>query len=256
MLDQVVVDPSVWALRPDFAVLVLHATGVRGGPSDDMSRGLLAAAAAQAVDPATDPHVAAWHDAYRAFGAKPRRIRPSVDALLRRAPAGLPAVNRLVDAYNAVSVRYVLPVGGEDLARYRGAPRLVRATGDEPFDTVAAGTPVTEHPDPGEVVWRDDVGVTCRRWNWRQCVRTRITEETREAVFMLERLEPMPLDRLWAAGDELAELLVAGSPQARITTRLLGPVSAPDRAEAVPAARAGQEASAAVARPGGSGRDA
>ena len=31
------------------------------------------------------PHVAAWREAYRAFGAKPQRTRNSVEALLRRA---------------------------------------------------------------------------------------------------------------------------------------------------------------------------
>jgi DNA/RNA-binding domain of Phe-tRNA-synthetase-like protein len=41
-------------------------------------------------------------------------------------------VNRLTDLYNAVSVLHQIPLGGEDLAGYRGAPRLVRATGQEP----------------------------------------------------------------------------------------------------------------------------
>src|SRR5690606_38751119 len=109
-----------------------------------------------------DPHVLAWREAYRAFGAKPQRTRPSVDALLRRADR-LPAINRVVDAYNAISVEYALPIGGEDLDAYRGTARLVRARGDEPFDTVAGGEPVTEHPGAGEVIWRDDMGVTCRR---------------------------------------------------------------------------------------------
>ena len=65
-------------------------------------------------------------------------------------------MNRLTDLYNAVSVLHQLPVGGEDLLRYTGAPRLARATGEEPFDTVADGVAVTERPRPGEVVWCDD----------------------------------------------------------------------------------------------------
>ena len=98
-----------------------------------------------------------------------------MEALLRRVEGGLPRIDRLTDIYNAISVKHLLPVGGEDLGEYRGPARLVRAAGDEPFDTVRDGQPVTEHPEPGEVVWRDDAGVTCRCWNWRQCVRTRIT---------------------------------------------------------------------------------
>ncbi|MFI6514474.1 B3/4 domain-containing protein [Spirillospora sp. NPDC050679] len=219
MLDQIVVEEPVRALRPDFAVLVMTAEGLANGPSDAASAEWLADAAAKAD--AADPHVESWREAYRAFGAKPNRTRPSVDALLRRADA-LPAINRVVDAYNAVSVEYALPIGGEDMDAYQGAARLVRATGDEPFDVIVSGEPAVEHPDEGEVVWRDDRGVTCRRWNWRQCVRTRITEDTKNGLFLLERLEPYPLERLRAAADDLAGRLRAISPDARIATRLIG----------------------------------
>ena len=129
--------------------------------------------------------MAAWREAYRAFGAKPQRTRNSLEALLRRAASGLPRVNRLTDLYNAVSVLHQLPLGGEDLTRYVGAPRLIRATGTEPFDTAADGAAVIEHPDPGEVVWCDDAGVTCRRWNWRQARRTQLREDTTTALFIL-----------------------------------------------------------------------
>ena len=102
--------------------------------------------------------MAAWRDAYRAYGAKPQRTRNSLEALTRRAPAGLPRVNRLTDLYNALSVLHQIPLGGEDLTRYTGSPRLLRATGEEQFETAADGVPAVEHPDPGEVVWCDDAG--------------------------------------------------------------------------------------------------
>jgi DNA/RNA-binding domain of Phe-tRNA-synthetase-like protein len=216
MLEQIAVDAAVWELRPDFAVLVLTAEGLANGPSDERSTGWLTAAGSGAA--LQDPHVDAWRVAYKAFGARPQRFRPSVDALLKRA-ADLPPINLVVDAYNAVSVEYALPVGGEDLDTYQGAARLIRATGTEPFD-VASGV---EHPEEGEVVWRDDLGVTCRRWNWRQCLRTRITESTKNALFLLERLEPYSLERLDAAGDALAARLRAISPDVRIESRLIEP---------------------------------
>jgi DNA/RNA-binding domain of Phe-tRNA-synthetase-like protein len=99
--------------------------------------------------------------------------------------------------------------------------RLVRAAGDEPFATTAAGEPVVESPEPGEVVWRDDAGVTCRRWNWRQTTRTRLTTSTTRAVFVLDALGPLPDDRLAEAGDALATALVAGSPHATVQTRVV-----------------------------------
>ncbi|MFJ2031456.1 B3/4 domain-containing protein [Streptosporangium sp. NPDC087985] len=218
MIEDIWVDPAVHALRPDFAVLVMGVYGLRNGPTDDRSRAWLAEAADDAVS-TDDPKVEAWREAYRTFGAKPQRTRPSVDALVRRMP--LPEINLVVDTYNAVSVRHGLPIGGEDLGHYEGTARLVRAAGDEPFEIVEKGEPATDHPEIGEVIWRDDRGATCRRWNWRQCVRTRITEETTDALFLLERLAPMSLAELDAAGSELAESLRAITPGIRIESRLV-----------------------------------
>jgi DNA/RNA-binding domain of Phe-tRNA-synthetase-like protein len=226
-LERLSVDDAVHALRPDFAVCAVAVTGAGNAPSDAASEALLRDAetfAAAAAD--LPPHIAAWQDAYRAFGAKPQRTASSVDALWKRARAGgLPRVNWLVDVYNAVSVRHVLPVGGEDLGRYEGDIRLIRAAGGEPFDTVASGEPLVEHPAPGEVVWVDGRGVTCRRWNWRQCTRTRLTGDSHDVLFLLERLAPMPLTALDAAADALIAAVLARYPQAVVERRRLGPVT-------------------------------
>lgn len=142
--------------------------------------------------------------------------------VLRRVAGGLPRVDRITDVYNAVSVRRLIPVGGEDLARYQGPARLVRAVGDESFDTVRGGEPVQEHPVRGEVIWRDDAGVTCRCWNCRQCVRTRITHTTVTALFVLDGLASLGPAGLTAAARDLTETLAAVHPGARFTSRLLG----------------------------------
>ncbi|MGW7513992.1 B3/B4 domain-containing protein [Streptomyces sp. NPDC054796] len=215
------ISPEVAELRPDYRALLITVEGLRPGPGDESSERLLAAAEEGAADPESHPHIAAWHEAFRSFGAKPKRIRPSVDALLRRVPDGLPRVDRLTDIYNAVSVAHVLPLGGEDLDHYTGPLRLVRADGTESFEVTSGGETVVEHPRAGEVVWRDDAGVTCRRWNWRQCVRTRLTHDTTRAVFILDALGPMDDAALTAAGDALTEALVATSPDAVTASRLL-----------------------------------
>jgi DNA/RNA-binding domain of Phe-tRNA-synthetase-like protein len=231
------VDAAVFALRPDYRVLLLAVDGLVPGPGDQDSDALLRAAEAAAREAAGGgpaerlPHVAAWREAYRAFGAKPQRTRNSLEALLRRAPAGLPRVNRLTDLYNAVSVLHQIPVGGEDLTRYAGSPRLTRAAGDEPFDTVADGREVTEYPDPGEVVWRDDAGVTCRRWNWRQGRRTQLREDTTAALFILDALDPVTGDALHAAADDLVTHLTRPGPDVRAARRLLAAGPAPDEGD-------------------------
>lgn len=221
------VDEAVLALRPDYRALLIVVTGVRGGPTDETSDAALRRAEDSArtrlagAPPESLPEIAAWREAFLGFGVKPRIARSSVEALVRRVDAGLPRIDRLTDLYNAISVEHLVPVGGENLDRYAGPPRLVRAVGDEPFDTVADGEPVIVTADPGEVAWRDDVGVTCRRWNWRQCVRTRLDESTSSILFILDGLAPMTTDALENAGAALVDVVTRDTPGASATTRLL-----------------------------------
>lgn len=221
------VDAAVFTLRPDYRALLVAVDGLVPGPSDSTSEALLKAAETAARQALRDrpveqlPHVAAWRETYRAFGAKPQRTRNSLEALLRRAADGLPRVNRLTDIYNAVSVLHQIPLGGEDLTRYSGAPRLLRATGVESFDTVAGGVEVIEHPEPGEVVWCDQVGVTCRRWNWRQARRTQLRAETTTALFILDALDPTTDAALHTAAEDLLTHLTRLGPDVRTASRLI-----------------------------------
>jgi DNA/RNA-binding domain of Phe-tRNA-synthetase-like protein len=228
VLDRATVDGAVFALRPDYRVMLLAVDGIEPGKSDEASEALLreaeaharAALSTQAVTEV--PHVAAWREAYKAFGTKPQRFRNSLEALLRRVEGGLPRVNRLTDIYNAISVIHQVPLGGEDLDRYAGPPRLIRATGDEPFDTTADGEEVVEHPEPGEIVWCDDTGVTCRRWNWRQARRTGLTDTTTTAIFIMDALDPMTGEELIVAADALGSHLARLGPEVRIERRMIG----------------------------------
>lgn len=226
-LGEARVDHAVFELQPDYRAVLVAVAGIVPGPSDDSSEALLQQAEAATREVLDDrpveevPHVAAWRKAYRAFGAKPHRTRNSLEALLRRAPVGLPRVNRLTDIYNAVSVLHQVPLGGEDLARYVGPPRLLRATGSEEFDVLVDGTAATEHPDAGEVVWCDDAGVTCRRWNWRQARRTQLTDATTSALFILDAIDPLDDAALQLATDELITHLVQLGPEVAVARRLI-----------------------------------
>jgi DNA/RNA-binding domain of Phe-tRNA-synthetase-like protein len=210
----VLVDPDVHDRRPDYVALVLVASGLANGPTDAAGDADLAAAEARlraaGLERATDhPHIASWRAAFSAFGAKPSRYPSSAEALMTRVLKGqpLPRVNALVDLYNSVSVRHVVPLGGEDADRLQGRLRLTVAAGDEPFDPRDDGVDV-EHVAPGEIVWRDDHGVTCRRWNWRQGRRTQLTHDTTRAFFVFDRLDGLPLDDLRRAVDDLSERLL------------------------------------------------
>lgn len=170
-----------------------------------------------------DAHLAAWADVFRLFGAKPQRTPCSAEALRKRVirEGSLPSIDPIVDLYNAISIHYAIPVGGENYAAYVGTPRLTIAEGTELFDTIKEGVPSHESPEAGEVIWRDDLGVTCRRWNWRQGVRTRLSADAKQMWFILESLPAMPEEALNEAGDQLIKGLQLMMPGAVIESALI-----------------------------------
>lgn len=219
------IDPEIARLAPGFCALSIV---VEAAPVIDTlvgERALARACAALGSDeaPWALEHLAAWDQVFKGFGAKPARTPCSAQALRKRVlrDGVLPAIDPVVDLYNAISIEYAIPVGGEDLAAYVGTPRLVIADGSECFDTLKEGLPIQEAPAPGEVVWRDDLGVTCRRWNWRQGIRTRLSLSSPRMWFILECLPPMPRMALWEAGDRLIAGLTQMMPGARIEQTLV-----------------------------------
>jgi len=154
------------------------------------------------------PHIAPWREAYRKFGAKPKDHPSSIENLVRRALKGqpLPSINPLVDLYNTVSLRHLVPAGGEDLDRIDGDIRLTIAAADEPA-IFLLGEIEARAPKPGEVIYRDDAGAICRRWNWKEADRTKLTAATRNAVLVIEGLPPVGRDLVARAAEELAALI-------------------------------------------------
>ena len=141
------------------------------------------------------PQISCWRRAYKSFGAND--YRSSVEALLRRAIKGdpLPDINPLVNLYNALSLKYLIPFGGEDLSRVKGDIVLGYAVGDEPC--VLIGESENRPPKPGEIVYKDDAGVLCRHWNWREADRTKLEKSTSRAILVCEDL--------WSGSDELSQ---------------------------------------------------
>jgi DNA/RNA-binding domain of Phe-tRNA-synthetase-like protein len=213
-----------WQLFPDALVGIVIARALDNTADERADiAALLSNAAAKAAglgdDIAAHPAIAPWRQAYQMFGVKPSKYRSSIESLLRSARAQrIRGVNPLVDLYNTISLTHLLPCGGEDLAAVRGDIRLERASGGEHF--VALGAQEAEPPQPGEVIYRDDAGVICRCWNWREADRTKLTPATTDAFLCIEALPPNGEPQLHVACVALAAL-VREKLGARTTVELL-----------------------------------
>lgn len=155
-----------------------------------------------------EPKIESWRKAYSVFGAKPKKYKSSVESLYRMILKGvdLRPINKIVDIYNYISVKHMVPAGGDDAAKVDGDIVLRFAGGDERF--TALNSDETETAKEGEVIYSDDKEVLCRRWNWRECDKTKMTEETRNVVLVVEGLPPVTREELNAALDDLSQMIV------------------------------------------------
>src|SRR3989344_9384289 len=129
-----------------------------------------------------------WREAYSFFGAKPKKYKSSVEALLTRVLENntINSISNLVDAYNYISLKYLLPLGADDLSCVTEDIKLTFADGTEQFQ--ALGTTEIRNPERGEVVYKHKNDILCRRWNWRESDLTKITKETTSAILYCESL--------------------------------------------------------------------
>ncbi len=153
-------------------------------------------------------HIAPWREVYRTFGAKPKKYPYSIENLLRRVAKGdlVRHINKLVDIYNVISLKYLVPVGGEDTDKISGNVLLTFANEKE-NPVVLLGEKEARPPYFGEVIYKDDIGTICRRWNWKEVDRTKLTEDTKNAVIVIEGLPPVD------GGEILTSILDKNNPQ-------------------------------------------
>ncbi len=204
------IEPQFFDRFPNALIGVVVARGIDnssgvGGLSGELSGACDALRASlQGAVVSEHPKIACWREAYRAFGAKPKKYPSSIEAIVRRVLKGndLPAINPLVDVYNLVSLRHLIPVGGEDLDKIVGDLVLRFARDGEP-EAHMLGRPAPEAPSPGELIYADDAGAVCRRWNWRESARTCLSPTTENAILVVEALPPTTGAELDAAIVEL-----------------------------------------------------
>lgn len=75
------------------------------------------------------PIIRAYRDFYwRVLGIDPTKQRPAQEALLRRVLRGepLPRINPVVDAGNAASIKFIVPIGLYDIAKINSKTLRIR----------------------------------------------------------------------------------------------------------------------------------
>lgn len=216
-MQKFIVEDSFWQLIPEASIGIIVARGMKPAaqvPAEDAAE---IAKLLQQANAAADKHltsntisenavVAIWRDAYRRFKTK-KGARCSIENLLKRVLKGNPvgSITPSVDIYNAISLKYALPVGGEDIGTFVGDVRLGVTEGGDAFRALGE-----DEDDPtleGEVCYRDDAGAICRCFNWRDGQRTALTDDSRDAFLLVECVDPNRVADVQAALDEFSGLM-------------------------------------------------
>jgi DNA/RNA-binding domain of Phe-tRNA-synthetase-like protein len=135
-----------------------------------------------------------------AIGVSGQKFPSSVEAILRRAMKGDDpfSINPLVDFYNLVSLRHVVPAGGFDLEKLDEALELRLTRRGDTFQALdeSESVPVP----PGEVGYVTGRTVLTRHFVWRQSRAGLITPTTHSVFLVSEILGPL--------GERLAESVI------------------------------------------------
>jgi DNA/RNA-binding domain of Phe-tRNA-synthetase-like protein len=159
-------------------------------------------------NPQGHPHIKVWRDAFNKLSIPASKYYSSIESLLRRALKGgpFPRINPVVDLYNAISLKYLVPMGGHAIAPIEGNISLCFAEGGETFVPMEGGEP--EVLDKDEVIYKDEKEVLTRRWVWRQCNKDKVTVETTSVFIPIDVMEGLSRGLCREIMDDMEQSLV------------------------------------------------
>lgn len=212
-MKKFIIEDDFWELFPNAKIGIITCNGIDNTIKDENQyKDMISQGEKEALthlpneEFSSNEVIKVWRDAFKKFKTK-KGARSSIEALLKRVSTGkvLGTINPLVDIYNSISLKYAMPCGGEDMDKFIGDIRLTKATGDESFITL--GSDKSEPPYEREIVYKDDEGAICRCWNWRESVRTMLTEDTKNAFLCIELVDEKREKDFENALKELSQLV-------------------------------------------------
>jgi DNA/RNA-binding domain of Phe-tRNA-synthetase-like protein len=130
-----------------------------------------------------NPTVRAYRDFYWKRDIDPTKTRPSGEALLRRVLHGgmLPQISTVVDVYNLVSMKTIIPISGFDKDRLRPPFQIRFAKNTDALTGIGMSRPLSLTDKM--LVLADEVQVLCV-YPYRDSDYTKISEQTRNVLII------------------------------------------------------------------------
>lgn len=132
------------------------------------------------------PEIELYREAFRKLNINPNKYMCSIEALISRTVKSkfVPNINPLVDLGNAMSLKYVIPLGIHDIDKIEGDIELREATSNDKF--IPFGSTEYDNPEVGEIIYVSNSDVRTRRWTWRQGENGKIDETVKNAFIPMD----------------------------------------------------------------------
>ena len=138
------------------------------------------------LDVHADPILEGFNILHDRSGVKRRKNTPSSENLIKQLVkhGGMPIINQVVDIYNIISLESKLSLGAHDIDRVDGNVTLRFTDGTERFQPIGQADPY--YLNPGEYAYCDDSNEVLCRLEVRQVEKTKVTEDTRSILFIIQ----------------------------------------------------------------------
>lgn len=148
-----------------------------------------------------------YREAFKSLNINPNKFMSSIEAMTSRVAKNkkLPHINSIVDLGNAISLKYLVPLGAHDIDDK--ADDICVRFSKEGDEFIPFGSEELEHIDNNEIIYAIGNSVKTRRWIWRQGEIGKITNNTKNIFIPIDGFKTKNIDKVISARDEIASLL-------------------------------------------------
>ena len=136
-MKKVIIDPEIFEKYPDFFRGIIIVDDIKNNLKNSRIQELLNKEIESKKGKNLIEHefIRAWDRVHEDFGSNPNKFSLSIKSILKRIEKGgqLPFINSVVALFNYISVKYLIPCGGDDVKKIEGNLKLGLAKGNEIF---------------------------------------------------------------------------------------------------------------------------
>ena len=155
-----------------------------------------------------DSHIENYREAFRKVGINPNKFMCSIEALVTRVKKNknVPNINPIVDLTNALSLKYLIPLGVHNIDSFDGDIEFRLGKESDIFIPMGKDFEDREMINSDEYVYVSGSDVKTRRWAWRQGERGKITNKSSNIFIPIDGFVDINKNEIIELRDELAKI--------------------------------------------------